>query len=377
MKKNCIVLGAGRVGRVIALDLSTEFQVTIADAREHVVQELAGTGIKVMLCDLSDPNEIQKVVAPFDIVVGALPGVIGFQSLEAVIQAGKNCVDISFFPEDALALDGLAKQQGVTCIVDCGVAPGISNWVLGDADRWMEVSSFHCVVGGLPMHPEDPWKYKAVFSPMDVIAEYIRPARFIRGGKEVTLPAMTECELIELPHAGILESFNTDGLRSLLTTMSHIPDMVEKTLRYPGTIEKLQLLKDCGFFSDTPVNDAQRNTWIPLETTAQLLLPMWQLGVQEDEFTVMQINIQGTKEGKPLSLKYDLYDRRDPVTGYTSMSRTTGFTCAAAVHLLAKGMYQESGVIPPEYLGKVPGTLDWVLRYLKERNVILSKEINS
>src|SRR6185503_12264879 len=146
-------------------------------------------------------------------------------------------VDISFFPEDALLLDKLAKQKEVTAITDCGVAPGLSNLIIGRYNEEMKIDSFECYVGGLPKERIPPFQYKAPFSPVDVIQEYIRPARLVENGKLVIKPAMSDKEILHFDEAGDLEGFNTDGLRSLVTTMKHIPDMKEKTLRYPGHID--------------------------------------------------------------------------------------------------------------------------------------------
>src|SRR5690606_36768209 len=93
-----------------------------------------------------------------------------------------------------------------------------------------------------------PFEYKAPFSPVDVIEEYTRPARLMENGQVVTKPALTEIELMDFNGVGTLEAFNTDGLRSILHTMAHIPNMKEKTLRYPGHCELITALQRSGFF---------------------------------------------------------------------------------------------------------------------------------
>src|SRR5690606_33720977 len=123
--------------------------------------------------DLSDLSVLPQLVAEYDMVVGALPGFMGFEALRQVILAGKNVVDIAFFPEDPFRLDALAKEHGVTAIVDCGVAPGMSNLFAGyHAAQWAEMETFECYVGGLPRVRTWPFEYKAPFSPIDVIEEY-------------------------------------------------------------------------------------------------------------------------------------------------------------------------------------------------------------
>ncbi|MDQ6755724.1 MAG: saccharopine dehydrogenase NADP-binding domain-containing protein, partial [Bacteroidota bacterium] len=229
------VLGAGMVGSAIAIDLSTAFEVTSIDISEASLQKLQNKNskIKILKSDLSDHENYRQLLQPFDLVVCAVPGFMGYKTLAAVIKAKKNVVDISFFPENAFELDALAKENNITAIVDCGVAPGMSNLILGYHNERMKIESFECMVGGLPKEKIKPFEYKAPFSPIDVIQEYTRPSRFIENGKQVIKPALTDNELINFETVGTLECFNTDGLRSLLFTMPHIPNMKEKTLRYP------------------------------------------------------------------------------------------------------------------------------------------------
>jgi len=248
------------------------------------------------------------------------------------------------------------------------VAPGMDNLILGHHDTEMKISRFECLVGGLPMHPEPPFLYKAPFSPIDVIEEYTRPARLQRGGKIVTLPALTERELVQFDEVGTLEAFNTDGLRSLLKTMPHIPDMAEKTLRYPGHIALIESLQQAGFFSETPVTAGGAQVR-PLDITARLLIDQWRLKPDEAEFTVMRVTVEGTLADQRLRYVWDLYDERDAMTGFSSMARTTGFTCAAAANMLLDGKFDQVGVHPPEQVGKVAACFTYALDYLAARNV--------
>ncbi len=364
------VLGAGMVGRAIALDLAKDYQVTSFDVSDTNLKELSNRNgnIKTIVANLAQYDEYNNWLKPFDLVVTAVPGFMGYKTLEAVINAGKNVVDISFFPEDVLQLDKLAKQKNVTVITDCGVAPGVSNFVIGRYNEEMKVTSFECYVGGLPKERKPPFQYKAPFSPIDVIEEYIRPARLVEDGKIITTPALSERETLSFDEVGELEAFNTDGLRSLIYTMKNIPDMKEKTLRYPGHIDLIIALKQAGFFETQPVQ-IKGTTISPLEFTSKLLISEWKLGSEEEEFTVMKIIVRGEKDGNKKTIEYNLLDRYDKATKTSSMARTTGYTCTAAVNLIAKEMFTEKGVFPPELVGKYKNCFDFVINYLKERNV--------
>jgi len=360
------VLGAGMVGRAIALDLAKKFSVTCFDLSAENLEALKqkNAGVQTVGADLSQFAEYKNFLSPFDLVVTAVPGFMGYKTLEAVIDAGKNVVDISFFPEDALQLDKLAKQRNVTVITDCGVAPGVSNFIIGRYNEEIKIESFECYVGGLPKERKPPFQYKAPFSPVDVIQEYIRPARLVEHGQIVTKPALSEREIIVFDEIGELEAFNTDGLRSLIYTMGHIPDMKEKTLRYPGHVSLIISLQQAGFFDTTPlrIKDADIN---PLEFTSRLLVEQWKLDPEEEEFTVMKVIVKG----KNKTIEYNLLDRYHSATKTSSMARTTGYTCTAAVNLIAVKLFNEKGVFPPELVGKDKKCFDFVMNYLKERNV--------
>ncbi|MBL0740304.1 saccharopine dehydrogenase family protein [Chryseolinea lacunae] len=366
--KKVVVLGAGLVGKAMAIDLAKTFDVTSVDINEEALKFVAQHGIKTQQVDFTNLSQLTQTLEPFDLVVGAVPGFMGLQTVRTVIEAGKNIADISFFPEDPFQLDDLAKKNNVTVVTDCGVAPGMGNIILGYHNRRMKITDYECLVGGLPVVREWPYEYKAVFSPIDVIEEYIRPARYVQQGAVIIKEALSDPELIHFDGVGTLESWNSDGLRSLIKTMPNIPNMIEKTLRYPGCIEYLRVLRESGFFSYEAV-DIKGVKVRPIDVTAKLLFPKWKLKPGEEEFTVMRIRMTGEENGKTKTYEYNLLDRTDNATSTLSMARTTGYTCTAALHLIADGKFTRKGICPPEYLGEQEEHFNFVVNYLKTRNV--------
>jgi len=223
-------------------------------------------------------------------------------------------------------------------------------------------------VGGLPLERKLPFQYKAPFSPIDVIEEYTRPARLKINGQVVTKPALTDVERIDFDRVGTLEAFNTDGLRSLLYTMPHIPNMREKTLRYPGHVQLIQFLKDAGFLSTEPVSTGSGSV-SALAFTANLLVDAWRLEPDEQELTAMRVTISGQEDGRPRRIVYDLLDYFDTPTGISSMARTTGYACTAAVGLVLDGLWSQPGVSPPEVVGKSEPCFEYVMKHLTERGI--------
>ena len=309
-----------------------------------------------------------------DLVISAVPGFMGFRTLERVIECGKNVVDIAFFPEDMFLLDAKAREMNVTAICDIGVAPGMSNVLIGYGASMLDtLEKGITYVGGLPVIRTWPYEYKAVFSPIDVIEEYTRPARYIDGGRMVVREALSDPEMLNFPGIGTLEAFNSDGLRTLATTVKG-DYLIEKTLRYKGHIEKMAVLRDTGFFDKEPISI--NGTMIsPLEFTSKLLFPKWKLQEGEEDITIMQVITEGLKDGIRRRYTWDLYDRYDTVTGVHSMARTTGYTATVVARLLAKGLYDHKGVSAPEYLGKNEAIVKFLFKGLQERGVVYKEKL--
>ena len=372
-----VVLGSGMVGHVIAQDLAQVHQVVVVDKNPSSLEKLNRIkNIRTQVADVQNKDLLYTLVQQADLVVIALPGFMAFEVLKHVIECGKSVVDISFYPENALDLNTLAKEKKVTVIVDSGVAPGMSNFLLGyHYATGMQIDEFICYVGGLPIERTFPFEYKAPFSPSDVIEEYIRPARLKEHGQIVVKPALSEIELIYFEGIGTLEAFNTDGLRSLLYTMN-IPNMKEKTLRYPGHATLIQALKTIGFF-DEQEREINHCRIRPIQLSTQLLRDAWKLRPNEEEFTVMRVIIKGKENGQSVQYTYDLLDKYDKLTGFTSMSRTTGFACTAMAQLILEKKLTQHGVFPPELVALNKDIFKYVMTYLTDRKVHYRCSVNT
>lgn len=369
--KKAIILGGGMVGSAIAMDLKKSgLAVTVADRRADLLARVASKhGVATETADLGDPAAVGRIVKPFDLVVGALPSFLGLKTMRAVIEAKKPYCDISFLEEDPVDLSKLAEARGVTVVYDAGVAPGMSNmlaaWGAAQLDRCDRVDMY---VGGLPETRRWPFEYKAGFSPIDVLEEYTRPARLVEHGQTVVRPALSEPELMDFPVVGTLEAFNTDGLRSLVSTLPDVPFMREKTLRYPGHIELMRVFRETGLFSKDPIEVAGQQVR-PLDLTAALLFPKWTFDEGEADITVMRVVVEGAKGGKQTRFTWDLHDRYDAATDTRSMSRTTGFTASIMAQMILDGRFEKPGVHPPEIPARQDGLLDTMLSELGRRGV--------
>lgn len=366
-----VVLGCGTVGKHIAIDLckNPDYEVISVDVNSEVLARLAAEHpLDIRVGDLSSESGVRRAVEDADIVIGSVPYSIGYSMLKSVIRAGKNIVDISYFSEDPFKLDELAKEMGVTAVVDCGVTPGMSNIILGDHMRNMKVTQYECYVGGVPKSRNAYLGYKSPFPVHEVLEEYAKVGSMMEDGKKVIRPMLSETMTIELDKVGAMACLNSDGLRTLFHT-TDIPNMFEKTLRYTDHVDQMRILKDGGFFDITPIQ-VDGVSVRPIDVTSSLLSPHWIYRPGEADITVMKLIISGVEDGKQMTFTYNMYDEYDPITDTLSMARTTGYTCNAVVQLILEGAYSQKGICPPEFVGLVDGCWEMVNQYLNERGVI-------
>ena len=368
-----IVLGSGKIGSIMAREFASSVDgamMTMADIDEGRAKSAASAipGADWVTIDTTDYEDLVGKLGGYDMVLGALPGDYGYMSIKAAIEAGANMVDVSYTVEDPTALNDAAKAKGVTVIPDCGVAPGLSNILVGyAASRLDKVKTAHFMVGGIPEKPVPPIGYTITWSADGLIDEYVRDVSIIEGGEKVSVPALSGLEEIEFPGVGVLESFYTDGLRTLADSIEGVDSMWEKTLRYPGHVEKVKLLRELGFFADEPVKTRVGEV-TPKDVTARIFeRTLWMPEV--GDLLAMMIEVSGKSGGEEKKYVYRLVDYFNHETGVSAMARTTGYTAAIVAGMLAKGMVTEKGVLVTENLAKDPGFTEGLLTELRKRGV--------
>jgi lysine 6-dehydrogenase len=374
-----IVLGCGKIGAVIGQEFVRCLpgsKVTMADIDEARAREAASRipGAGFTTIDTADYNSLLGKISGHDMALGALPGDYGYAALKASVEAGVDMLDVSFSPEDPSQLDGAAKERGVTVVPDCGVAPGLSNILVGyGASRLDEVEKAHVMVGGIPEEPVPPLGYTVTWSAEGLIDEYVRDVHIIEGGEVVEVPALSGLEEIEFPGVGMLEAFYTDGLRTLAKSLPGVDEMWEKTLRYPGHVEKVRLLRDLGFFSDDPVKVRGEPVSPRLATARLLERSLWMPEV--GDLLAMQITVQGKAAGEERGYVFRVLDRYDHEGKVSAMARTTGYTAAIVAGMLAEGKIGEKGVVPPERLGMDRRFTEALLIELKRRDIVIEESL--
>jgi saccharopine dehydrogenase-like NADP-dependent oxidoreductase len=276
-------------------------------------------------------------------------------------------------PEDIMKLCNNAVKAKVCIIPDCGMSPGTGNILVGHAvSRLDKVESIHILNGGLPEKPVPPLGYVITWSVSDLIDMYFRKVNIVENGKTVQVEPMTGLEGIKFPRIGKLEAFYTDGLRTLLYSIKNVKEMWEKTLRYPGHIEKIRLLKALGWFDEKPVKVGNLEV-MPRDVAAKLLERKLKRPEIHD-FVALLIEVVGLRGGKRIKYIYQMFDRFDKKHNVTSMARTTAYTASIVAQLAAKKAIVEKGVVPPENLGMNDHIFRRFLSMMKKRGIRI-KEI--
>jgi len=335
------ILGGGLQGRVIAEDLAVDFDVTIADLREVTV-----AGAKSLSLDLSDSELMVSFMKEQDLVVGALPARLGFQAAKAAVEAKKNYIDIAFYEEDPAPLHEAACEAGIAIVPDCGLAPGISNLIVGrELDKGLP-DEIHIKVGGFAEDPAEPYGYAITWSPEDLLDEYTRPARILSGGKVVSVPVLSGRQKLPVDGVGEIEEFFTDGLRTLLDC--GVREMTEKTLRWPGHIDQIQPLLENG----TLVEELRENC------------------SGKRDIVVFRVDV--VRDGQ--TERYGFVQRASD--GLSAMARTTALTCASVARWAANDGIGKTGVLPLEKIGGDEKVFESIVHLLASKGIkIIHEEV--
>lgn len=376
---NIIVLGCGNIGQVAAKDMAENLpsaKIVIADVDKKRAQKAASAvGLKNagwVQVNAANTSELTSTLKKYDVAVGALPGDLGYRACKASISAKVDMVDVSYMPEDVMRLNNAALKAGISIVPDCGMSPGLGNILVGRAVSMLdEVEEVHILNGGLPEKPVPPMGYVITWSVKDLIDMYSRKVNIVKDGKVIQVEAMTGLEKTVFPGVGKLEAFYTDGLRTLLHTVK-AKDMWEKSLRYPGHIDKIKLLKALGFFDEKPV-EVDGTTISPKMISAKLLEKNLKRPEVPD-IVLMRIEVSGMRKRKRISYAYHIFDHYDKKRQVTAMARTTAYTASTVAQLLADRAIEEKGIVPPERLGMDDGLFKKFLGKMKKKRIFVKTE---
>jgi len=374
-----VVMGCGNIGSVVAGDLAESLrsaEIVVADVSGDRAREAATRigkdNVSWVQTDALRHDELVKTLEKFDLAIGALPGAIGYRVCKASIAAKVNLVDVSFMPEDVMTLNRAASRAGVSILPDCGMSPGLGSIFVGHvASRLDQVDSVYMFNGGIPEKPVPPLDYVITWSARDLIELYTREVSIVKNGRIVQVEAMSGLEEMTFPGVGKLEAFYSDGLRTLLRNVKVTNEMWEKSLRYPGHIEKIRLLKALGYFEEKPMT-IDGISISPRDVTARILESKLKRPEVQD-VVAMQVEVSGLKAGRKILYTFHLLDRFDKKKKVTALARTTAYTTSAVAQLVIDEAIEEKGVIPPEKLGMNEIIYKKFMSLMKKRGILIAE----
>jgi len=377
-----LVLGCGLMGRAIALDLleaDDVEKVAVLDVSQEKLKALQTEAhtqkLSTQRVDVANRSRLAVLARRFDVVANALTHTYSVAADRALIKAKVPVVDLTF-QDEHMKLDAEARKAGVIVVPGCGVAPGITNILVGEAvDQLDEIKSVEIMCGGLTPTPSSPLRWRYVFSLEAAWGLYMRNPRIVKDGKVVEVEPRSGLEKVSFPAPFTdVEAFYSDGLASLLFTMKDkIPNMVEKTVRWAGNIERINPLADCGLLSEKPLK-VDGSMTSPRRFNSLVMGPLLEIGNEKD-VTLLRSDAVGMKNGKKVRLRRQMVDYYDERKRVISMGRTTGYPCSVVTMMIGRGEITSTGVVPPEMLirGKLFHEFE---SEMNKRNIVLERSLD-
>lgn len=375
--------GTGKIGAAVAWDLVRQDGVETvgivgrrAKALEETQRWINSKKLRLHSADVSDKGKTIRLMKEYDVGVVALPDRhTSYRVAEAAIEAGVPIVDMleeyhrrpDPYENEGLEiprgmsvaeygewLNERAVQAGVTFLSGIGFAPGLSNITLGEGIRKMDRAEAAVArVGGIPTKEaaaRHPLRYMTTWAFGHVLREYSVKVQVIKGGRVVEVEALTDREQFRFTKFGKdeeLECAITPGMPSFIHTHPELQEFMEKTVRWPGHYQAIDVLKECGLLDLEPV-EIEGTRLVPREFLRSLLEPKLQPGPGEKDVCVMWNTVTGRKDGRQGRIDYYMWEEADQDSGISAMARVTGFSAAIGALLVAQGKITQKGILAPE-----------------------------
>lgn len=355
-----LVLGAGLQGCACAFDLLRDpevTRVTLADLHpDRVARFLTRTNdsrLHIISLDVTDHGAVGSVMRDHDAVMSAIPYYFNGPMARLAVAAGCHFADLGGNTEIVMEqkkLEAEAHAKGLSVMPDCGLAPGMVNILAAEGIRRLDrADRVRIYVGGLPQHPEPPLNYQIVYSLEGALDYYTTPSWILRGGKPVTVDALSELEPVEFPDpVGTLEAFHTAGGISTMpfTFEGKVREMEYKTLRYPGHADLMRAIREMGLLDLKPLKVKGQDV-VPRDAFIAAVSPKLTKPEGQD-LVALRVIVSGESHGSPKSTTFDLIDYYDPKNGISAMMRTTGYSLAITGLVQARRQVIRFGVTTPD-----------------------------
>jgi saccharopine dehydrogenase-like NADP-dependent oxidoreductase len=340
--KNVLVLGAGKIGRMVAslLQGCGDYQVLVMDSHRASIDETLALapGAKGVQGAFDDAAAIDRALDGQWAVVSCAPFFCNAMIAERAKAKGVHYLDLTEDVAVTKKVMELAKGAKTAFVPQCGLAPGFITIAANDVIKGMgDLHEVKMRVGALPEFPSNALKYNLTWSTDGLINEYIQPCEAVVDGKVAVVPALEGLEHMMIE--GIeFEAFNTSGGLGTfaLTLEGKVKHLSYKTMRYPGHNAILKLLLwDLGF----------REHRDELKKAFERALP-----TTKQDIVAIFVSAAGHADGRFIERTYAKIVRHKEIGGHhwTAIQITTACGVAAVLDLLHEGKLPQHGFVRNE-----------------------------
>jgi lysine 6-dehydrogenase len=354
-----LVIGAGMMGwaaafdlarseRVQAVTLADKDELRLGDTVERVNRLTESSKVAGVRLDAADTSAAVKLMRGHDGALSAVPYYFNLGLAKAAIRAGCHFADLggnNVVVQQEFKCELQAQAAGIAIAPGCGLSPGVASILGGELLRRIggKADALKIYLGDLPQTPRSPFNHELVFSVEGLINLYSEPAKLLRGEQMITVEALAEVETFRMEGFPELEAFpNSGGTSTLVETFrGQVGECFEKTLRYPEHVATLRTLSDPELFSSE-----KRRVDGALEAPRQSMASLFEEKRKSDvpEATVLRVEAHH----QDMITSFSLIDYADPVTGMTSVMRTTAWPASIVLQMLISGEISKRGGIRQE-----------------------------
>ena len=354
--KNILVIGAGKIGSVVADLLANTpeaggYCVTVADRSAELLARIdpqtrlmpplrphQTRRLDTLLTDVDDPAQLSKALRGRFAVLSAAPFHLTTQVAHAAKAAQVHYLDLTEDVASTRQIRALAVGADTAFIPQCGLAPGFISIVAADlARKFDSLDSVRMRVGALPAYPSNALNYNLTWSTEGVINEYCEPCEAIVDGQVREVQALEEREEFSLD--GVLyEAFNTSGgLGTLCETLAgKVRTLNYRTIRYPGHAAIMKAL-----LHDLRLKDRRHI----LEDILEHALP-----TTLQDVVIVFVTVEGLRDGRleQDTFAHKIYSHMLAGKMRSAIQITTASSLCAMLDMLASGQLPQHGLVRQE-----------------------------
>ncbi len=362
-----LLLGVGMQGKAALYDLVQRDEVShiiaadwdFAALQAHVEERGYGRKVQCEQVDATNPDELDRLIGQgVDVIIDLLPTPF----INTIVAAAlRNQVHLTFTSYNTPELEAVADEveaAGITILPEFGLDPGIDLVMLGHAARSLDsVEDVFCYGSGIPdiAAADNPIKYKISWTFEGVMKSYRREGWLVQDGKVVHIDtsamfAPENVHMVDIEGIGTLEAYPNGDARPYAALLdleqSSLHRLGRYAMRWPGHSAFWKKIVDLHLLDTEPIV-VDGHPVSPQKFMAAALAPHLQYGDDEQDVTIIRVEVKGMKDGKRKHLIYQMVDKRNLETGFMSMNRTVGYTVSIGALMIGSGQLAKRGLLSP------------------------------